>query len=630
MGHDKPETHRGGCPCCSPYVWDAYRPRDPGLSRRGFFGAGAAFTAAALSVLSGSRAQGDTAAGAGLATALAFTAPAIASGATRRSRADAASGVTVYRGGTIRTMSDTAPLAEAVAISGGRILAVGSEAEVAARAGRAAKIVDLQGRTMMPGFTDCHGHISMTALLMGFQNLAPEPAGPVRGIADIKSELAKYREKTGGGRGGWLLGASYDDSLLAEKRAITCADLDEVSTSQPILVYHASLHVVVVNSFALSLLGINADTPDPRGGVIRRWPGTREPNGILEEAAITLAMPRLPQASREELLDLLDEVQNRYAAWGITTAQDGATRSTDYELLSLAAERDRLRLDVIAYPFFTHIDDLAKGEVELRRDYNGFKIGGIKLMLDGSPQAKTAWLTKPYEVVPPGFDAEYRGYSIVNDEMAAKMVDDAYARGWQVYAHCNGDAAADQFISAVEKATAKHGPGDRRPTVIHAQTLREDQLDLMQRLGVMPSYFVTHTFYWGDWHRDSVLGAERASRISPVRSTINRGMRYTLHNDSPVVPSDCRMLLWSAVNRRTRSGEVLGAEQRIGALEALRGITLDAAYQHFEDDIKGSIEAGKLADLVIAEEDPATMDPAELKNLTIAETIKRGEVIYRA
>ncbi|MBX3504230.1 MAG: amidohydrolase [Parvibaculum sp.] len=583
-------------------------------------------TAAGLAMLGR---NGDASA-AGLATALAFAAPALPAVETRRARLDKEGGVTVYRGGTIRTMNDAAPLAEAVAISGGRILAAGSEADVAARAGRDARVVDLAGRTMLPGFVDCHGHISMTALLMGFQNLAPEPAGPIRSIEDIKSELRKFRQRTGGGRGGWLLGAMYDDSLLAEKRAVTCRDLDEVSEEQPILIYHASLHVAVVNSAALSLLGIKADTPDPQGGVIRRWPGTREPNGILEEGAITLAMPRLPQASREELLDLLDIVQERYAAWGITTAQDGATRRPDFDLLSLAAERDRLKIDVVAYPFFTHIEDLAKGDIEMRHDYNGFKIGGIKLMLDGSPQAKTAWLTKPYEVVPPGFDDDYRGYRIVDDETALKLVDDAFSRGWQVYAHCNGDAAADQFIAAIGKATKKHGVADRRSTVIHAQTLREDQLDEMARLGVIPSYFVTHTFYWGDWHRDSVLGAERASRISPVRSTIDRGMRFTLHNDSPVVPSDCRMLLWSAVNRETRSGKVLGETQRVGVMEALRGITLDAAWQHFEDDTKGSIEAGKLADLVILEQDPVEIDPSQLNKLAVVETIKRGETIYCA
>ncbi|MEQ8268116.1 MAG: amidohydrolase [Parvibaculum sp.] len=625
MTHDHPDTHRSGCPCCSPYVWDAYRLREPGLNRRSFFGASAALTAAALSVLSGNKVNTSAS---GIA-ALAFAAPRSVSGDTRRSRA-AAMGATVYRGGIIRTMNRAQPLAEAIAVGGGRIVAVGSESEVKSQVGPGARIVDLAGRTMLPGFIDCHGHISMTALLMGFQNLAPEPAGPIRSIEDIKSELGKYREKTGGGRGGWLLGANYDDSLLAEKRAITCADLDEVSTEQPILAYHASLHVAVVNSHALSLLGITAEMPNPPGGVIRRWPGTNEPNGILEEGAITLAMPRLPQASKEELLDLLDRVQEQYAAWGITTAQDGATRRPDYDLLTLAAEHDRLRIDVVAYPFFTHIEDLAQGDVELKKDYNGFKIGGIKLMLDGSPQAKTAWLTKPYEIVPPGFDAGYRGYRIVDDDTAASMVDDAFARGWQVYAHCNGDAAADQFIGAIEKATAKHGLADRRSTVIHAQTLREDQLDRMQRLGVMPSYFVSHTFYWGDWHRESVLGIERASRISPVRSTIDRGMRYTLHNDSPVVPSDCRMLLWSATNRRTRSGRILGEDQRIDTEEALRGITIDAAYQHFEDDIKGSIEVGKLADLVITEQDPETMATLDLRDLKIVETIKRGETIFSA
>ena len=628
MSFDDPDSHRGNCPCCTPYVWDAYPPKREYLSRRGFFGAGAALTAGMLTALGLARAgAGDKLAGA--AAALAFAAPAIGVGPNRRARA-ALSGTTVYRGGKIRTMNAAMPVVEAVAVKGGRILAVGRETDVAARAGLGARIVDLGGKTMLPGFIDCHGHLSLTALLMGFQNLAPVPAGPVASITDIKNELLKFRDETGGGRGGWILGANYDDSLLTEKRAVTRTDLDGVSTEQPVLAYHASLHVVVVNSYALDLLGINADTPDPAGGVIRRWPGTSEPNGILEEGAISLALPRLPEVSKEQLLDLLDKVQDQYAAWGITTAQDGATRRPDYDLLTLAAERDRLKIDVVAYPFFTHIDDLARGDVEMQKDYNGFKIGGIKLMLDGSPQAKTAWLTEPYEVVPPGFASNYSGYRIVDDLTAANYVDDAFARGWQVYAHCNGDAAADQFIAAVEKATKKHGLGDRRPTVIHAQTLREDQLDRMVGLGIMPSYFVTHTFYWGDWHRDSVLGSVRAARISPVRSTIERGMRYTLHNDSPVAPSDCRMLLWSATNRRTRSDRVLGEEQRISTYDALRGITIDAAYQHFEDDIKGSIEEGKLADFVITAEDPEAIDSSRLRDLSIVETIKRGETIYAA
>jgi len=585
-----PKTHRGGCPCCSPYVWKAFPP-ETGVSRRGFFGMGAAVTAALLSSVD-ARGRGATA-------------------------------------GLIRTMNANRPVAEAVAVEAGRIVAVGSADEVMGLA-RGARVVDLDGRTMLPGFIDCHGHIAMTALTRAFCNLAPVPAGPVRNIADIKRELALHRDKNKGGRGGWILGANYDDSLLDEKRTPTRADLDEVSTEQPIFIIHASLHVGAANSKALEIAGINADTPDPAGGVIRRWPDSREPNGMLEEVAMGALMAKMPQASLEELLELLDSVQDQYAAWGITTAQDGATQAQDYKLLALAAERDRLKIDVVAYPFFLQADKVAASDLDMRRDYNGLKIGGIKLMMDGSPQAKTAWLTKPYHVVPAGQSADYRGYPTLDDAAVAGHIDNAFARGWQVYAHCNGDAAADQFIAAIEKATAKHGTADRRTTVIHAQTLREDQLDRMKALGVMPSFFVTHTFYWGDWHRDSVLGPVRGARISPVRSALERGMRFTLHNDSPVAPSDCRMLLWSAVNRRTRSDKVLGEEQRIGVLDALRGITLDAAYQHFEDDIKGSIEPGKLADLVILGEDPVAMEPGSLKDIEITETIKRGETIYRS
>jgi predicted amidohydrolase YtcJ len=622
MSHD-PNAHKGNCPCCSPYVWQAFPPETGRLSRRGFFGMGAAVTAALLAAVENPRAAGAGALGA--TAAMAFAAPKLGRSGARR----AASGRTIYRNGTIRTMNAARPLAEAVAVENGRILGVGAEADIMGLS-RGAKIVDLDGRTMLPGFIDGHGHIAITALTRAFRNLAPVPAGPVRSIADIKAEMLKHRADPKVERGGWLIGANYDDSLLAEKRQPTRADLDEISTEQPVFLFHASLHVAAVNSRALEIAGIDADTPDPSGGVIRRWPESREPNGILEELALAAVMAKMPQASLETLLDLLDEVQDQYARWGITTAQDGATQARDYKLLALAAERDRLKIDVVAYPFFQQADAIAASDLDMRRDYNGLKIGGIKLLLDGSPQAKTAWLTAPYHVPPSGQAADYRGYPILDDAAVAGHIDNAFARGWQVYAHCNGDAAADQFIDAIEKATAKHGAADRRTTVIHAQTLREDQLDRMSALGVMPSFFVTHTFYWGDWHRDSVLGPTRGARISPVRSALERGMRFTLHNDSPVAPSDCRMLLWSAVNRRTRSGAVLGEGQKIGVLDALRGITLDAAYQHFEDGIKGSIETGKMADLVILGEDPAAMEPDALKDLSVVETIKRGETIFAA
>ena len=619
-------NHQRGCPCCSPYVWQAFpqaRKSLNNIDRRSFLGLSALVTSTLLG--GDSQASSNTAS---LAAAAAFAAPKITATARRTAKPHATHPQTIYKGGLIRTMNDNAPTASGLAVTDGLISALGDQADIAALAGPDTRIVDLNGLTMTPGFIDSHGHIAITALMSAFANLAPPPAGPVRSIADIQAALRKYREQTGGGRGGWLLGTNYDDSLLAEKRIPTRADLDEVSTDQPILIFHASLHVAVVNSKALEIAGVTASTDDPDGGVIRRYPDSREPNGIFEELALQMVMAHMPQSSPTELRDLLDKTQDQYAAWGITTAQDGATQPRDYRMLVDAAEQNRLKIDVLAYPFFQYADAIAASDIQMGKDYNGLKIGGIKLLLDGSPQAKTAWLSKPYEVPPKGQPDDYAGYPILPDDTVAKLVDDAFGRGWQVFAHCNGDAAGDQFIKAVSAATERHGRGDRRTTMIHAQTVREDQLDQMADLGIMPSFFVTHTYYWGDWHRDSVLGAERAARISPVRSAIDRNMPFTLHNDSPVAPSDTRMLLWAATTRQTRSGQVLGEEQRVTALEALRGLTSDAAFEHFENDTKGTLEVGKKADLTLLADDPATLEPDRLKDLEIVQTIKAGEAIY--
>jgi predicted amidohydrolase YtcJ len=165
--------------------------------------------------------------------------------------------------------------------------------------------------------------------------------------------------------------------------------------------------------------------------------------------------------------------------------------------------------------------------------------------------------------------------------------------------------------------------------MIHAQTVREDQQDAMRDEGIVPSYFAAHTFYWGDWHRDSVFGVERASRISPLKTTADRGMPYTIHNDTPVVPADMMRLWWAAVNRITRSGQVLGEAQRVSAAEALKAITINGAYQYFEEDRKGSIEVGKLADFVILESNPLKAEPMAIKDIAVLETIKEGVSVYR-
>jgi predicted amidohydrolase YtcJ len=262
---------------------------------------------------------------------------------------------------------------------------------------------------------------------------------------------------------------------------------------------------------------------------------------------------------------------------------------------------------------------------------NGYRIGGCKLIFDGSPQGKTAFLSSPYFVPPHGKSETYRGYPSLSDEAAVRKVGLCYEKGWQFLAHCNGDAASDVMIGAVKDAQKKHGKDPkRRDVMVHCQTVREDQLDAMKDLGIIPSMFGMHCFYWGDWHRDSVLGAERAERISPARSAMRRGMIFTQHHDAPVALPSAVRVLSSVVTRRTRSNDILGAAQCIPVDVALKSITLWAAYQHFEEANRGSIEVGKLADFVILDKNPLKVGILELSELKVTETIKEGKTIFKA
>jgi len=296
-------------------------------------------------------------------------------------------------------------------------------------------------------------------------------------------------------------------------------------------------------------------------------------------------------------------------------------------ILRKAADKGLLSVDVLAYPDI--LDAVAA--IEPSRDYrNRFRIGGAKITIDGSPQGKTAWLTKPYFVPPEGMKADYVGYPSVSKEKAQAAFDLAFANNWQILSHANGDAAIDMLIDVVGQSTKKYGGGDRRAVLIHGQACRLDQLDPIKRLGVIPSFFPMHTFYWGDWHRQSVLGPERAETISPCASARKLGMIFTSHHDAPVANPNSIRVLSATVTRKTRSGYILGPNERVDVATALKAMTIWAAYQHFEEGEKGSIEAGKLADFVILDKNPMTAPPDTLADLKVVETIKEGRSIYSA
>lgn len=532
----------------------------------------------------------------------------------------------LWLGEHIITLDEAYAEATAVAVKGERILWVGRREDWT---GEALQVTELGERALLPGFIDAHGHLSFSARTARLANLASPPVGEVTSIASLQDVLRTYMAERGAVAGGWVVGVGYDDSLIEERRHPNRDDLDAVSRQHPIALMHVSGHLAAVNSPALQRLGIDAGTPDPAGGAIRRSSDGRTPNGVLEETALALLYPHFLGGGALPAQDIQAALRN-YASHGVTTVQDGAASLDDYARFLEVAAEEGLALDVMVYPrvaaeAFELPADAPLGEYRKR-----VKLAGVKLVLDGSPQGKTAYLSEPYFVPPPGQPRDYRGYPTMPQEAVDALVARFAAAGAPMLAHCNGDAAADMLLDALERAGERSPLGDHRTVMIHAQTVREDQLARMADLGVIPSFFAAHAFYWGDWHRDSVLGPERAANISPTRWALAQGLAFTLHNDAPVVPSDMIRLLWATVNRITRSGQVLGPEQRIPVLEALRAVTVNAARQGFEECCKGSITPSKQADLVILSRNPLQQPREALLELEVVETISRGATVFAA
>eukprot|EP01037_Dinobryon_pediforme_P015251 gene15251-15398_t len=522
--------------------------------------------------------------------------------------AQTAAGDTLYTGGPVLTMTDTAPVVEAVLVRAGMIVAVGTRADVEKQARAPVAVVDLGGKALLPGFFDAHGHVVMVGLQSLSANLLPAPDGQVNDIPALQRMLREWMPKNAQNiaRYNLIMGFGYDDSQLHESRHPTRDELDAVSTDVPVIAIHQSGHLCTVNSKALEIAKIGPATKDPAGGVFRRRAGGSEPNGVCEEAAffqiLGVLLSRLDEPA---FLAMIKAGAEFCASFGYTTVQEGRANPITTAVLKKAASQDLLPVDILVFP---DILDSADVIVPTAQYTKRLRIGGAKLTIDGSPQGKTAWLTKPYHVPPEGQKASYAGYPAITKEQTDKAIDLAYAKNWQILVHANGDAAIDSFIDSVRKSERKHGKGDRRPVLIHGQTTRADQLPDIKQLGILPSFFPMHTFYWGDWHRDSVLGPVRAETISPCASARKLGMTFTSHHDAPVANPDSIRVLSATVTRRTRSGDILGPNERVDTQTALKAMTIWAARQHFEEASKGSIEVGKIADFVVLDKNPLSVD----------------------
>jgi len=533
----------------------------------------------------------------------------------------------IYAGGPIVTVNDAQPSAEALAVKDGKILAVGARAGIEkAHRGAATTLVDLGGRTLAPGFVDGHMHVlALGAQAVGANLLAP-PDGEVQAVDDLVAKLQEFAKGPDVARTGWIFGTGYDDALLG--RHPNRDDLDKVSTEVPVIAMHISGHFSAVNSAALRKIGYTAATPDPEGGVIRRRPGSREPLGVNEEAAhFAYLFQALSPPKREDQDYFLRKGLELAKSFGHTTASEGRLMAPQHADLASASERGLLDIDVMAYVDYTAKDLLATPW--FGRSYKGrYRLAGLKITLDGSPQGRTAWRSIPYVVPPDGQAKGYKGYpSIPDTALVASLVEEAYEKGWPVHLHANGDAAIDQMLEAIRPAQQKHGPGDRRHALIHGQLLRPGQIPVLAELQVFPSLFPMHTFYWGDWY-DTIIGPDLAQQISPMRSVLNAGLIATSHTDAPVALPNLMQVMWATVNRTSRSGKVMGPGERLTPLEALKAITLWGAHQHFEEKTKGSLEAGKLADMVVLSDNPLTVDPARINTVQVLQTIKEGRTVY--
>ena len=537
----------------------------------------------------------------------------------------------IYFGGPIITVNDAQPNAEAVAIKDGKILAVGSRAEIEkSHKGATTQMIDLAGKTLVPGFLDPHSHYINSLSVANQVNIMAPPAGPGKDIPSIVAALKQFRDQHNIPKGVLIQAYGYDENAMPNGVGLTRYDLDKDFPDNPVMVGHVSMHGAVLNSAAMKKYNVTAKTKTPAGGIILRKPGSNEPLGLLMETAYLPIYASLPQPTREQEVEWSRAGQMLYAAAGITTAQEGLTHASDVALIQRAAASGVQIVDVVSYPFILDLDEVLKNNPasNFGKYVNHVKLGGVKITMDGSPQGKTAYFTTPYLTGGPGGQKNWRGEPSFPEAQVKAWFKKVYDLGLPLNAHANGDAAIDMLLRAHEFAAAGDLSRNRHVTVIHSQFVRPDQLDKYKAYSITPSLYTEHTFYFGDTH---VLnrGKEQAFFESPMRAAIDKGLRPTNHTDFVVAPLDQMFVIWTAVNRISRGGVVIGPDQRVTPMEALKAITINSAYQYSEESSKGSIEPGKLADLVILSGNPLTVPVDAIKDIKVDQTFKEGKSIYK-
>ena len=538
----------------------------------------------------------------------------------------------IYHNGSILTMAGAeATYVEALAVKDGKIAFAGSKSNALKMKGDVTKIVDLGGKTLLPGFIDGHSHYINSLLVADQCKLYAPPSGPGKDVPSIIAELKRYATERKIPKGEMIMGYGYDDTVMPGGRLLNRDDLDEAFPDNPVRIEHVSMHGVVLNSLALKYYDISAETETPAGGVIVRKPGTKEPWGLIMETAFLPVVAKSEPMTAQREINATRAGQMLYAENGVTTAHEGATHFPQIQTIQRASDAGANIIDVVAYPFITDADKvLAEYPLEKWTKYeNRFKLGGVKITLDGSPQGRTAFFTTPYLTGGPSGEKNWKGEPTFPQDLANKMFKKVYDMNVPLLVHCNGDASIDAFLTAYEFVRAGDYSKPWNVTTIHTQFIRKDQIAKYVQYKIRPSFYTLHTFYFADAHIAN-RGREQAMYISPMRDAIDAGLRPTNHTDFVVAPLDQMMMLYSAVNRISRAGAEIGLDQRVTPYEGLKCMTEWAAEQYGEQASKGTLEAGKRADLVILNKDPLQVDPKAIKDIKVVETIKDGVSIFPA
>jgi predicted amidohydrolase YtcJ len=521
-------------------------------------------------------------------------------------------------GGPIITMDTQRPRAESVAIRGGRIFAVGSADELASTIGPATEHFDLEGRTLLPGLIDPHMHFAMVQLA-DWVDISPMATPTESGVHDALRSANPTSS-------GWILAKNFDPSITAGHPSLGLDVLDRLVPSLPLLVLESNGHIAWANSEAFRRAGVDKHTPNPATARYTKGADGELTGRLEESAALTAFAAGLPQIGDGEMMSRINDLLWHAASKGVTLLHDcgiGAIAGTrDLDLLEATINADspvRYRGMLVS----TNYDGWVERGIRPGHGNDLFRVDGIKAWSDGSNQAGTGYQREPY------LGTDSRGSLNYSPDALAAVVAKAHRDGWQVGVHANGDAAIDVTIDAFEQALASDPRSDHRHRIEHCSVLHPEQITRMVNLDLSPSFLIGHVRWWGKAFRDRLLGPERADRYDPCASALAKGLRISLHSDWNVTPLEPLRYVEDAVNRiMAEGGEVLNGNERIPVDAALRAVTLDAAWQCQADDIAGSIEVGKYADLVLLEDDPMSVDPTTIANIVVSETRIAGGVRY--